>query len=467
MHQNHPDWDIAYVFFTQSVYGDIRHNIERTLIGLGKELDPEKLKIFHAWGSFEREGLYRYICRSHGIRPLGVFDTKPYKYAEGLAFSAKMLLEQTTISPLFDAILIDEGQDMVFKNPELQYQGKQSIYWMAYSALRPVHPDRPEIRRLIWAYDEYQNINTMEIPSAKAIFGEEQGLDKLLLGYYKGRVPKNIIMKESYRTPGPVILAAHALCMGMFNREGMIAGPTQKSEWELLGYDVTGTFQKNSVITLERLPENSKNPLTHFQGMPPLFSFNLFPTEEEEYQKLARTLYKLIKVDHIPPKNRILVVHLNKRHKMDLFTPYLAEQGISYYFPGESDTNINHTPDYRDKRPRDFWKEGAITIANVNQAKGNEADFVYVIGLEDIAADSMNVQSRNSLFVAMTRTKGWVSLLGTGDPIDPFYQEILQLWMMLKEDPFKISFHYRGKPKYPLDVEVAEDQTRLNLSFEV
>ena len=70
MHSQHPDWDIAYVFFTQSVYSDIQHNIERTLVGLGREWDPQKLKIFHAWGSYDREGLDRYICLSHGIRPL-------------------------------------------------------------------------------------------------------------------------------------------------------------------------------------------------------------------------------------------------------------------------------------------------------------------------------------------------------------------------------------------------------------
>ena len=279
-----------------------------------------------------------------------------------------------------------------------------------------VHLQQPETRRLIWAYDEYQNINTLEIPSAKTIFGEEKGLDKLFLGSYKGNMPKSIIMRESYRTPGPVILAAHALCMGMLNREGMIAGPTQKAECELLGYQVTGTFQKNSMITLERPSKNSKNPLTHFQGMPPLFSFDFFVTEDEAYQKLAKTIYNLIKVDGILPKNRILVVHLSKRYKIELFTKYLMDKGISFYFPGESDINIDHTSNYRDKRPRDFWKDGAVTIASVNQAKGNEADFVFVIGLEDIAADPLNVQARNALFVAMTRTKGWVSTVGHGRP---------------------------------------------------
>jgi hypothetical protein len=32
---------------------------------------------------------------------------------------------------------------------------------------------------------------------------------------------------------------------------------------------------------------------------------------------------------------------------------------------------------------------------------------------------------------------------------------------MLKEDPFKITFEYRGRPKYPLDVEMEENQTQL------
>lgn len=463
MHANHPDWDIAYVFFTQSVFQDIQNNIERTLIGLDKEWNPEKLKILHAWGSYDRQGLYRYICQAHDVLPLGVNDT-PHKFAKGLAFISKQLLEQITIQPLFDAILIDEGQDMVFKETEFHYYRKQPIYWMAYSALRPVDPQNPEVRRLIWAYDEYQNINTMEIPSAKAIFGEEKGLDKLLLGNYKGNIPKSIIMKDSYRTPGPVILAAHAICMGMLNREGMIAGPTQKAEWELLGYTVTGAFQKNSRVTLERPPENSRNPLTYFQGMPPLFSFNLFSSESEEYQKLAQNIYTLIRIQKIPPKNHILVVHLNKKQNMDLFAEYLKQYGISFYFPGESDVNITHTSDYRQKKPRTFWEHDAVTIASVNQAKGNEADFVFVVGLEVIAADLMNIQARNSLFVGMTRTKGWVTLMGIGDTTDPFYHEIIQIWDMLKEDPFSLSFEYRGKPKYPLDVETDENQRHLDFT---
>lgn len=150
---------------------------------------------------------------------------------------------------------------------------------------------------------------------------------------------------------------------------------------------------------------------------------------------------------------------------MDLLADYMKQYGISFYFPGESDVNITYTADYRQKKPRTFWEHDAVTIASVNQAKGNEADFVFVVGLEDIAADPMNIQARNSLFVAMTRTKGWVTLMGTGDTTDPFYHEIIQIWNMLKEDRFSLSFEYRGKPKYPLDVETDENQRHLDLSY--
>lgn len=33
MYKKHPDWDIAYVFFTQALYNEIHENIARTFAG--------------------------------------------------------------------------------------------------------------------------------------------------------------------------------------------------------------------------------------------------------------------------------------------------------------------------------------------------------------------------------------------------------------------------------------------------
>jgi superfamily I DNA and RNA helicase len=46
---------------------------------------------------------------------------------------------------------------------------------------------------------------------------------------------------------------------------------------------------------------------------------------------------------------------------------------------------------------------------------------VYVIGLDKIAEDESNFALRNQLFVALSRTKGWLEVSGIGD--FPMYDE--------------------------------------------
>ncbi|MGB5961433.1 MAG: ATP-binding domain-containing protein, partial [Coleofasciculaceae cyanobacterium] len=55
------------------------------------------------------------------------------------------------------------------------------------------------------------------------------------------------------------------------------------------------------------------------------------------------------------------------------------------------------------------------TISRVPRAKGNEADMVYVVGFDNVAANEADVSLRNQLFVALTRTRGWVNLSGVGE----------------------------------------------------
>ena len=46
---------------------------------------------------------------------------------------------------------------------------------------------------------------------------------------------------------------------------------------------------------------------------------------------------------------------------------------------------------------------------------------VYVIGLDKIAEDESNFALRNQLFVALSRTKGWLEVSGIGE--FPMYKE--------------------------------------------
>ena len=53
-----------------------------------------------------------------------------------------------------------------------------------------------------------------------------------------------------------------------------------------------------------------------------------------------------------------------------------------------------------------FWHEGAVTVTYINRAKGNEANMVYVMGVNQIMQDEDELVNRNRLFVAMTARKG-------------------------------------------------------------
>jgi superfamily I DNA and RNA helicase len=123
-------------------------------------------------------------------------------------------LHNTVVPTLYDAILIDEGQDLIVDN-ELKFEGKQPFYWMAYQALRPVDPAQPEQRRLIWGYDEAQSLESLNIPNASELFGEELG--HLVTGQYSGGIRKSEIMHRCYRTPGPILTA------GAWHRYGFAA----------------------------------------------------------------------------------------------------------------------------------------------------------------------------------------------------------------------------------------------------
>jgi hypothetical protein len=50
MHTLHPEWDIALVFYTQSLYTEIEQKIKSSIGRLGGIWNPKKLRLLHAWG---------------------------------------------------------------------------------------------------------------------------------------------------------------------------------------------------------------------------------------------------------------------------------------------------------------------------------------------------------------------------------------------------------------------------------
>ncbi|NET59736.1 MAG: ATP-binding domain-containing protein [Symploca sp. SIO2E6] len=520
MHLKHPDWDIALVFFSRSLYNQIIRQLDKWLRRfssgeVGYEPKHSKLRPLHAWGAKSQPGLYSTICRAAGVKRLNVNDTRSKQPNEALAEVCIQLLKETSIPQLYNAILIDEGQDLIVDD-HLKFEGKQPFYWLAYQALRPVGPSQPEQRRLIWAYDEAQSLESLNIPNASELFGEELG--HLVTGYYGGGIRKSEIMHRCYRTPGPILTAAHGIGMGLLRRSGMLTGITRIEDWQAIGYQVIienhnpgerkkvwgnesadaetrgrgdaenrnptqnfvhphnppfqGRWGKENVslsdeycpkgevfrshlefipgqqITLKRPPENSPNLVPQLWKHPVL-EFIAYRDRQSELTALAENIIYNLRYDGLKPSREILVIVLGSGFEaMQLETAtaeFLMSQGLDIYIPSTLDCNILQ-PDKEHRDPNRFWCEGGVTVSRIHRAKGNEAEMVYVVGLDNVAKDDSNLQLRNQLFVALTRAKGWLKLSGVG--AYPLYEE---MWRVIRSgDSF--TFTFRRPPEREIGV---------------
>lgn len=438
MHLKHPDWKIALVFFSRSLYDTMVSQIDKWLkyysdgdVGYTDEV-KKNLKIMHAWGAKDRPGFYRYICEIHGVKPLSVIDIKS-KNIKGLGnqmgYICKDLLEkQPVLNTTFDAILIDEGQDLMADDP-YKFNGKQPVYWLAYQVLKPIEKEINATgvdKRLIWAYDESQSLDNLTIPTAKELFGNDKAFSNFVSGFHKGGSRRSEIMYRCYRTPGPILAAAHAIGMGLLRENGMLRGITTKEDWQRIGYTVSeGNFRLGEKIKLHRPLKNSPNLVPDLWDKSVL-NFSTYDRLDDKLEELARKIKHNIEKDFLKPSKDILIITLGNDFKLrDAVADKLLENGINFYISPNNKMNILLTSNFRDQNKDKIWEDDAVTISSVNKAKGNEAHMVYVVGTENVALQEDNIQLRNQLFVGLTRSRGWAELMGVKENgTEKMYKEI-------------------------------------------
>ncbi len=444
MHLKHPEWKVAFVFFTRSLYDQIEKLfelwIERFTNGeIQYKNDPNSnLRVFHAWGAQERDGLYGEICKIEGVTKLKPFD-KQRSPNDNLAYGCRnFLVIKPKFNPVFDALIIDEGQDLISED-DLKFtsengEKKQAIYWLAYQSLKSVSEDDPTQKRLIWAYDEAQTIHSQGavVPEAKEVFGKE--LSSLIGGrgggIYLGDIRKAYDMECCYRTPGDILMVAYALGVGLLRTQGILKPERmRKKDLQAIGFDVVeGDFRKtNTSITITRPQENSPNPVSSiFKNS--VIKLETYDSREDELSALVQKIKSNINQDFLKPSRNILVITLGyttppsydgNNLQKEVFN-FLIEHGINTYIPAALKLNV--LPKSSQENPDLFWHDGGVTVSRIDRTKGNEADMVYLVGLDNIAKNESDTKLRNQLFVALTRSRGWVNISGMGDY--PLYKEV-------------------------------------------
>ena len=94
--------------------------------------------------------------------------------------------------------------------------------------------------------------------------------------------------------------------------------------------------------------------------------------------------------------------------------------------------------------PEDFFRKDSIVYSSIYRAKGNEAFMIYIVNAQKCINSLTPRSDRNALFTAITRSKGWVRVMGYGDEMKQLCQEFEET----KKHDFKLYFK-----RYPTEEE--------------
>lgn len=406
LHTKHPDWNIVVTFQTRSLSGQIYNFIDKfyKLKNDGKSPDYKKLKIMNAWGSSTNKGVYYEICIANEINPQ-TFNYGKMRYGNKNAFEGvceEALKEIKEFKKIYDCIIIDEAQDF-----------KENFYKLCLNSLT-------NEKRLVYAYDELQNLNDVSMKEPKELFETD--------------IKSDTPLKVCYRNQSKVIVTAHAIGCGIYREEGLVQFPSSKDVWDAIGYKVeSGSIIEGEKTTLYRDKETSPDFLDDEDEQ--IIDFINCSDKSEQESKTIKIIKQAI--DDGIPYNEIIIIDMDTLAHAENKGELYAKQLVENEETPELNINIHLAGSaYRE----DFFRNDSVVYSSIFRAKGNEAYYVVILNAQKCVNSLTGTKDRNSLFTAITRSKGWVKVLGYGEGMDKLCNE----YDIIKQNDYKLFFN-----KYP------------------
>ncbi len=362
LHSKEPDWRIAVSFQTRSLYQQFRRLIRQFCLEFSKqEPDWDKLTILHAWGSSSARGVYSEIARTVG-HPVADFAAAKSRYGIGNSFGGvcsellKKVQEASTIRPIYDAILIDEAQDL-----------PQPFFELVYHFTKPP-------KRIVYAYDELQNLSDFQMMPADDLFGRKaNGHANVQIRNEEGRPKRDIILPVCYRNTPWALAAAHGLGFGVARAAGPIQMFDEPQLWREIGYElVEGQLENGHEVVLRRAQSATPRFFAELINPQDAVSFHAFESPDQELEWLAAAIHENLTTDEIEHDDILIVVPeaLTIRSTAPRIMRALRQHQITAHLAGVTTS--------RDE----VFSPESVAITSIYRAKGNEAPIVYVIGAD-------------------------------------------------------------------------------------
>jgi superfamily I DNA and RNA helicase len=190
-----------------------------------------------------------------------------------------------------------------------------------------------------------------------------------------------------------------------------------KGHWSDLGYEVlSGDFDEGKAVDIERPENNSPSSISKQNSIDKIITCTVHGSPEEEISDVTKRVETDIKTHGLHPEDVVVmcVDDMLARDYFKVLASKLDKLGISC-------NNL-----FGDSFGSDvFTREKSVTLTTVHRAKGNEGYSVYIMGV-DALFHRPTVRTRNMIFTAMTRSKAWLHICGTGSAADAFKIELSQ-----------------------------------------
>jgi len=440
LHARHRDWSIAVTFNTRSLKKQFENLITTFVLEqANEEPDWDKIRILNAWGApggIDRSGIYYEFCRDHGVE-YSDFGAAKNRFGSDKAFEAVCdiaLQGVKQLVPKYDAILIDEAQDFA-----------PNFLLLCYEYLK-------DPKRLVYAYDELQNLGNRSLPPVEEIFGKNtDGTARVVIHPPETGKPKqDIILDTCYRNSRPVLSTAHALGFGVYRDKGLVQIFENKNLWFDIGYQENdGDIEDGELVTLSRTPKSSPEFLEKHSPVDDLIQFEVFETIEAQTAWLVAEIKRNLTEDELIPDDIVVI-------NPDPFTTKGAVGGARQALMQMGiNSNLAGVTTIADV----FTEPGTVTFTGIFRAKGNEAAMVYVINAQDcfgtlLPGDVARV--RNRLFTAITRSKAWVRVIGVGKAMSALKAEFEKV----KAENFALHFRYPTEEERKTMTTVNRDMSK-------
>lgn len=419
LHFDHQDWDIIVTYSTRSQKQQLESLISNYYSKLSDGDLPnfKKIRVMHAWGSSSANGLYYEVCLCNNVAPLNFRESKIMFGKNANYFDKtceRLLSEVEEFQKLYDCILIDEAQDF-----------KSNFFKVCLNSLRQ--------ERLVYAYDELQNLGGETMDSPKKLFGGKPILDTPL--------------KVCYRNQKNVITTAHALGLGLYREKGLVQIPNDISVWEAIGYVSDKKLDYGKNVTLYRPLENSPNLIEIDENEVIKWECSSNLTAQMESCRdlicseigtngLLSTDFMIIDLDT-----------LNAEDNFKIFTNLLEDSCFNTHYAGGVQKDL-------------FYKENSVVYSTIYRAKGNENFYVIILNSQQMNNSISDTSARNSLFTALTRSKGWVHILGYGEGMEQLIDELETIQknnFALTFSPYPTKEQMKTIKKYSEDISKSEE----------